>query len=131
MPAPTESPPPRPSGIAALESAIRAEPDSVSAYTSLGDTYLQAARETADPAYLERADTAFAAAEGRDPGNVIATIGHGTVALAGHEFQRGLVLGREAHRAEPEPGSPLRDHHRRPDRDRPLRRGRSHAGTAW
>ncbi len=88
--------------IASLEGAVRAEPDSVAAYTSLGDTYLQAARETADSAYLERADAAFAAAEGRDPGNAIATIGQGTVALAGHEFTRGLELGREAHRLEPD-----------------------------
>jgi tetratricopeptide (TPR) repeat protein len=86
--------------IARLESAVRAEP-AAGTYASLGDTYLQAARDTADSAYLERAEGAFAAALGRDPQNVLATIGQGTVALAGHEFARGLELGREAQRLEP------------------------------
>lgn len=88
-------------GIATLEGAVRAQPDSATAYASLGDAYLQAARDTADSAYLERADGAFAAALGRDPNSAPAVIGQGTVALAGHEFARGLELGVQAHRLEP------------------------------
>ena len=52
--------------------------------------------------YLERADAAFASALGRDPDSVVAVIGQGTVALAGHEFSRGLELGLQAHRMEPD-----------------------------
>ncbi len=89
-------------GIETLEGAVRADPDSSAALASLGDAYLQAARDTADPLYLERADAAFASALGRDPDSVVAVIGQGTVALAGHEFSRGLELGLQAHRMEPD-----------------------------
>jgi tetratricopeptide (TPR) repeat protein len=86
--------------VTALEGAVRADQDP-SVYASLGDAYLQGARETADSAYLERADGAFAAALVRDPDNALATIGQGTVALAGHDFSEGLALGKLAHRLEP------------------------------
>src|SRR5262245_15662277 len=59
--------------ISALEGAVRADPTPES-FASLGDAYLQAARDTADSTYLERADGAFAASLGRDPGNTLATI---------------------------------------------------------
>jgi tetratricopeptide (TPR) repeat protein len=87
--------------VARLEHAVEAEPDSATAYTSLGDAYLQGNRETADPAFLDRAEAAYTAAESRDPDNAVATIGQATVALAHHRFADGLALANEAHRLEP------------------------------
>jgi tetratricopeptide (TPR) repeat protein len=88
--------------IARLERAVESEPDSLTAYTSLGDAYLQGNRETANPAFLDRAEAAYGAAESRDPQNAVATIGQATVALAHHRFADGLALGNEAHRLEPD-----------------------------
>jgi tetratricopeptide (TPR) repeat protein len=87
--------------IAHLERAVEAEPDSATAYTALGDAYLQGNRETADAAFLDRAEAAYSAAESRDPENAVATIGEATVALAHHRFADGLALANEAHRLEP------------------------------
>ena len=88
--------------IVALQDAIRAEPDVASSYSELGDAFLQRARETADPAYYERADNAFGEALSREPSDLTGTIGLGTLALARHDFSAALELGREAHRLEPE-----------------------------
>ena len=115
------------SAITSLESAIRAEPDSATAYGALGDTYLQAARESADSAFLERAEGAFTAVERRDPESVVAAIGQGTLALAGHEFPRGLELGRRAHeqgQCRVDTPSSLT-----PRSKRAGRRGRTHLGA--
>lgn len=88
--------------ITSLQGAIRAEPDEASSYSSLGDAYLQRVRETADPAYYDRAEGAYAAALTRDPDDVTATIGQGSLALARHDFSEGLALGELAHRLEPD-----------------------------
>ena len=88
--------------VAGLEDAVRADSDSVAAYSGLGDAYLQANRETADAAYLDRAEAAFRAAQGRDPGNPLPVIGLGTVALAHHQFAGGLARGNQAHELAPD-----------------------------
>jgi tetratricopeptide (TPR) repeat protein len=89
-----------------LQGAIRDDPESPSAYALLGDAYLQRARETADPAYYGRAEQAFGAALGLDPGEPTATIGQGTLALARHDFTEALALGQAAHRLEPDLARP-------------------------
>jgi tetratricopeptide (TPR) repeat protein len=87
--------------IAALQEALREDPDDTAAYAALGDAYYQRARETGDAAYYSRADGAYQEALARDPENFAATTGLGTLALARHDFVSALELGRQAYRLEP------------------------------
>ncbi len=98
--------------IAELQAAVRAEPGDAASYAALGDAYYQRARETGDPAYYTRADGSFAAALERDPANVTAIAGQATLALARHQFSRGLELARRARELAPRlalPYAPLAD----------------------
>ena len=56
-----------------------------------------------------------------------ALAGQATVALARHQFADGLALARRAHRLAPGGRRSVPGARRRPDRDRPLRRGRADA----
>ena len=84
-----------------LQAAIAANPADASAYAALGDDFLQQARETGDPGYYARADRAYAAALRRDPRDLGAVIGAGTLANLRHDFRAGLRLGQRAHALEP------------------------------
>jgi tetratricopeptide (TPR) repeat protein len=61
-----------------------------------GDAYLQRVRDTGDAALYTRAERSFDSALRRDPRNVTAVIGAGTLALARHDFREGLRLGERA-----------------------------------
>jgi tetratricopeptide (TPR) repeat protein len=87
--------------IAGLQEAVRADP-AASGYALLGDAYYQRARETGDPAYYSRAEGSFNAALNRDPNDLTATLGKGTLALARHDFRAGLELARRARRLAPD-----------------------------
>ena len=93
--------------IAELQETLRDDPSNVAAYTALGASYLQRARETSDPAYYSRAEQAFDAARRLSPTDADAVIGLGTLALARHDFSRGLELGLEAEPLAPESPRPL------------------------
>lgn len=73
----------------------------VQANVARGFAELQLARETGDPASYTRADHAFGAALRTEPDNVEALIGQGTLALARHDFARGLAIARGALRLNP------------------------------
>ncbi|MBA2767155.1 MAG: tetratricopeptide repeat protein [Solirubrobacterales bacterium] len=75
--------------------------DGATSLAQRGDAELQRARETADPGSYERAEALFRRALGRDPRNVDATIGMGTLALARHDFRGALRHGESAHRLAP------------------------------
>ena len=87
--------------------AVRADPDSAAAYAGLGEAYLQRARETGDPSFYSRADRSFVAARRRDPRELGALIGAGTLAGLRHDFREQLRLGMEARRVAPELARPL------------------------
>jgi tetratricopeptide (TPR) repeat protein len=89
-----------------LQAAIKANPGDVKAYAALGDSFLQRARETGDPGYYARADRAYDAALRRDPSDLGAVIGAGTLANLRHDFGAGLRLGQRAHRLQPELARP-------------------------
>jgi tetratricopeptide (TPR) repeat protein len=88
--------------VADLQAAIEADPADSHVYGLLGDAYYQRARETGDPAYYSRAERAYDTALEGDPGDPIATVGAGTLALARHDFGAGLALGERAHRLAPD-----------------------------
>lgn len=58
------------------------------AWTSLGDAFMQKARETADPTYYRRAEAAYQKALGVDPRHVGALVGMAWVQGALHEFEQ-------------------------------------------
>jgi tetratricopeptide (TPR) repeat protein len=99
----------RPSGdaVADAQAAVRAAPASASGYAALGEAYLGRARSTGDPGFYSRAGRAFGAALRRDPGDVGALVGAGTLAGLRHDFSGQLRLGTAALRAAPELARPL------------------------
>jgi len=81
--------------------AVRAAPESVDAYALLGEAYLTRARATGDPSLYARADRVLRTALRRDPRNVAALVGAGTLAGLRHDFREQLRLGLEARRVAP------------------------------
>jgi tetratricopeptide (TPR) repeat protein len=76
-------------------------------YAALGEAYLQRARETGDPGFYSRAERGFDAALERDPRNLDAVLGAGTLAGLRHDFAEQLRRGRAARRLMPGLVSPL------------------------
>jgi tetratricopeptide (TPR) repeat protein len=99
----------RPSGdpLRDAQATVRAAPASATAYAGLGDAYLSRARESGDPGFYSRAARAFDAALRRDPRDVAALIGVGTLAGLRHDFAEQLRQGQAARRAAPELARPL------------------------
>lgn len=79
-----------------LQVKLRQNPNDVKSLGQLGQLYLQRARETGDPAYYSRAETAFKDALARDGNDIIATVGLGSLALSRHQFREALVWGEKA-----------------------------------
>ena len=76
-------------------------------YAALGNTYLDRARATGDPALYSRAERAFSAALRRDPASVDGLVGAGTLAGLRHDFDEQLRLGTAALKAAPGLARPL------------------------
>ena len=87
--------------IRSLQAAVRSDTSDAEPLASLGNAYLQKARETADPAYYARAETALRAALKREPGDAGALTGMGSLANARHDFRAGLAYGERARAAAP------------------------------
>jgi len=83
------------------QEALRENPDSVDSYAVLASLYLEKARETGDPSYYSKAQSAVDEALGRDPQNVEALIGAGTLANARHQFREALEIGERAKALNP------------------------------
>jgi tetratricopeptide (TPR) repeat protein len=92
--------------VADFQRAVRAAPDSGAAYAGLGDAYLSRARETGDPGFYARAERAFGAALRREPGDLGALVGAGTLAGLRHDFAEQLRLGRLAVAQAPQLAKP-------------------------
>jgi tetratricopeptide (TPR) repeat protein len=93
----------RPSGdpLQDARAAVRAAPGSVDAYALLGDAYVTRARATGDPSLYARADRVLGTALRRDPRNVAALVGAGTLAGLRHDFREQLRLGLAAKQVAP------------------------------
>ena len=87
--------------IEGLQAQVREAPSDPDAYAQLGLAYLQQVRETGDPTFYPRAQGTFEQARRLDPENFTATSGLGSLALARHDFRRGLALGEQAARISP------------------------------
>jgi tetratricopeptide (TPR) repeat protein len=77
--------------------------ESAHAYALLGLAYQQRARETADPGDYGRSERALRAAlkQAREPANLYALGGLGSLALSRHRFREALALGQRAQRLSP------------------------------
>jgi tetratricopeptide (TPR) repeat protein len=87
--------------IQTLRVAVDADPADAHSYALLGDAYYARARQSGDPADIERAERAYDSSLARDPRDVTAVSGLATVALSRHDFAGGLELAQRAHRLEP------------------------------
>ena len=93
--------------ITALEASLEAGSARPQTYATLGAALMQRLRETGDPGLYARAEMAFAEALERDPGNLDARVGMGTLALARHDFRAALRHGQTARRTAPASFAPL------------------------
>ena len=84
-----------------LQERVRRNPDDPSAYAQLGLALLQRVRETADPSLYTRAEQAFVEALKRDPQQIDALAGQGSLALSRHKFADALRFGQQAHALNP------------------------------
>jgi tetratricopeptide (TPR) repeat protein len=98
----------RPSGdpLRDARAAVRAAPGSADARALLGEAYVTRARATGDPSLYARADRVLSGALRRDPGNVAALVGAGTLAGLRHDFREQLRLGLAARRVAPKLARP-------------------------
>jgi tetratricopeptide (TPR) repeat protein len=93
--------------LAEAQASVRAAPDNAAGYAALGEAYLGRARSTGDPGFYTRAGRAFGAALRRDPGDVGALVGAGTLAGLRHDFLPQLRLGQAALTEAPALARPL------------------------
>ncbi len=80
---------------------VRQSPDDVQSYAVLGAAYMQKVRDTGDPSFYAKAQSVLDEAIKRDPHNVDALIGAGTLANARHQFRDALQLGEQAKAINP------------------------------
>lgn len=93
--------------IDGLAQAIKAGNGDSQTYAVLGATLMQRLRENGDAGLYRRAEAAFSGALRRDPRDLGATVGLGTVALARHDFRGALRLGQKAQRLNPRSFAPF------------------------
>ena len=89
------------SPLAALELQVRAQPRDATLLTQLGFAYQLRWRETADPSYLPRAETALRRAIRVGSEDAHAILGLGSLALIQHDFRAALRDGRRAEKLLP------------------------------
>jgi tetratricopeptide (TPR) repeat protein len=89
------------STIAALQGQIKANPQASRLYAQLGWAFVQRARENADPTNYAQAQQAFNEALKRDPQDVDALLGQGSVALSLHQFEEAIGWGEKAKTINP------------------------------
>jgi tetratricopeptide (TPR) repeat protein len=87
--------------IETLQSRLSRKAPDPNLLATLGEAYLQKARETANPSWYARAETVLKQALGVDPGNAEALHGMGALALARHQFAEALDWGQRAVQAAP------------------------------
>jgi tetratricopeptide (TPR) repeat protein len=80
---------------------VRQNPDDVQSYAVLGAAYMQKVRDTGDPSFYAKAQAVLDEALRRDPQNIEALIGAGTLANARHQFREALELGEQAKAINP------------------------------
>lgn len=87
--------------VQAAQAQIKLRPDDPAAYAALGLVLLQKVRENYDTTLYAQAAAAFDAALQRDPQQIDALVGRGTLALALHDFRGALPIAEQVIRLNP------------------------------
>ncbi len=87
--------------VSAAQAQLRQRPDDPAAYAMVGLALLQKVRESYDTTLYAKAAAAFDAALQRDPQQIDALVGRGTLALALHDFRGALPIADEVIRLNP------------------------------
>ena len=87
--------------IADLQARLARTGDNPRTYTTLGFAYLQKARESGDPSYYGRAETALTTSLALDGSDADTFVDLGTLALARHNFEQALTFGERARELNP------------------------------
>jgi tetratricopeptide (TPR) repeat protein len=95
------------STLTALEAQVRAQPRDAKLLTQLGFAYQLRWRETADPSYLPRSETALRRALRVGVEDADAVLGLGSLALIKHEFRAALRYGQTARKLLPGSSRPF------------------------
>ena len=93
--------------LASLERQVQTEPRDARLLTQLGFAYQLRWRETADPSYLPRSETALRRAMRLGVEDAEARLGLGSLALIQHEFRTALRHGRAAQKLLPGSSRPF------------------------
>ncbi len=83
--------------VAAWQARLAQRPEDAGAYAQLGLALLQKVRESSDTTLYARAEQAFMQALQREPEQLDALVGKGTLLLALHNFRGALVVGEQIH----------------------------------
>lgn len=95
------------SQLSRLEARARTKPRDVDSLVRLGKGYIDAAGDTGDIRFYERADRVLTRALARDRRNAAAWTESGVLRLIRHDFRGALVDGSRARELAPEAGKPL------------------------
>ena len=90
------------SAISAMQDRLQKTANDPSALAGLGLAYLQKARETNDPTFYGRAETALKSALAAQPNNLTAIGGMGSLALSRHAFTEALEWGQKGQTLAPQ-----------------------------
>ncbi len=99
--APTQAPATAKDQIERLQLRLKASPNDPTAYAQLGILMLARVRETADPQLYVQSELAFNEALKRDPKQLDALIGMGSLALSRHDFAEAITWGEKAQKLNP------------------------------
>ena len=91
--------------IARWTERVKVAPDDGEAWISLGDAFMQKARESADPGYYRRAEAAYQKALSGGPPPVGALVGLAWVHGALHDFEQSSEWARKALKTDPSSGA--------------------------
>ncbi len=94
--APTQAPATAKDQIERLQLRLKTNPNDTTAYAQLGLLMLARVRETADPQLYAQSEQAFNEALKRDPNQLDALIGMGSLALSRHDFAEAITWAEKA-----------------------------------
>jgi pentatricopeptide repeat protein len=82
--------------ISSMEERLKEDPDNPKIAATLGQAYLQRARESGDPAYYSKSEILFTRALKREPHSIDAMLGKASLLMARHEFRNARDLAEKA-----------------------------------
>src|SRR5215471_3240341 len=87
--------------IPVLQEKLKADPGNADLNASLGQAYLQKARETGDPSYYTKSEELFKRALTSKPDHVQALVGQASLAMSRHQFAAARDIAQRAADLEP------------------------------